>query len=96
MSKTQTPIEAIKQVISSNPDETLVELAKASLKDGAVPAGKTRDLVVVQMAIVEVMLERYPEAQQALDVWESDLDDERNSLEVILDWGESDPSEWEA
>lgn len=85
----KTAIQGIKQVITHNDDETLVALAKASLKDGAVPAGQTRDLVVVQMAIVEVMLERHPEVQQALDIWEHDLDDERNSLEVTLDWMEA-------
>jgi|DEB0MinimDraft_10_1074344.scaffolds.fasta_scaffold163314_1 hypothetical protein len=89
MSKTQTPIQAIKQVIGGNPDETLIQLAKASLKDGAVRAGKTRDLVVVQMAIVEVMVDRHPEIQTALDAWETDLDDERNSLEVAVDWWHS-------
>jgi hypothetical protein len=89
MSKTQTPIEAIKQVISNNPDETLVALAKASLKDGAVPAGQTRDLQVVQWAITEVLTERHPEIMSALDEWELDLDGDRSQIQVVIDWMEA-------
>lgn len=89
-----TVIAKLAQEISKNSDEIIVELAKASLKE-AKTTNRPGDLRNVQTAIVEVLLTRYPEAKKALDVWEHDLDDERNSLEVIIDWGESDPSDWE-
>lgn len=85
----KTAIQGIKQVITHNNDETLVALAKASLKDGAVPASQTRDLQVVQWAIIEVLTERHPEIMPALDEWELDLDGDRSQIQVAIDWMEA-------
>jgi len=79
-----TVISTLKQEISKNSTAIILELAKASLRE-AKTTDRPGDLRNVQTAIVEVLLDRYPQAHDALDAWDMNLDDERNTLEVVID-----------
>lgn len=51
----------------------------------AVDTAASEEARMVQAACVEVLVERHPELEAALDAWEMDLESELTMIEVIAD-----------